>query len=112
MATSAACVTVKVVEFETPPKVAVMLEVPVASVAASPVPLMVATLVLAEAQVTVFVMSAVDESVYVPVAVNCWAKPFATEGFGGAMVIEAREIAFTLRIVDPVIELNVAPMFV
>jgi hypothetical protein len=61
-------VTVKVVEPETEPEVAEIVEVPVATALASPDVLIVATEVLEEVQVTDEVMSCVLLLEYVPVA--------------------------------------------
>ncbi len=55
--------TVRVVEPVTPESVALMLEVPVATAVASPAVVIVATLVVAEAHVTVLVRSCVLKSV-------------------------------------------------
>ena len=68
-------VTVSAVVLETPPNVAVMVVVPGFAPAASPfepdVLLIVAALVLDDAQVTEVVIFCVVPSEYVPVAVNC-----------------------------------------
>jgi hypothetical protein len=52
-----------------------MVLVPTATPLASPLALMVATVVVAEAQVTWLVMFWVLPSEYVPVAVNCCVAP-------------------------------------
>ena len=105
---SVAEVTVSVVEAVTPPKVALMEELPAESVEARPLELIVATLVVADAQVTLFVMFAVELSEYVPVAANCWVMPFATDGFVGVMAIETSDGATTIREVEPAIEPELA----
>ena len=73
--TSAAAVTFKVVEPDIAPKVAVISDEPVAAVVARPLLpaalLMVATLGVADIQVTMVVSGWVLLSVYTPVAVNC-----------------------------------------
>jgi hypothetical protein len=66
-----AAITVSVVLPLTAPDVALMDEVPVATVVANPVVLIVATLVVAEAHVAVPVRFCVLPSLNVPVAVNC-----------------------------------------
>ena len=55
----------------TPPYVALMVEVPVATAVANPVVETVATVVLLEAQVAEVVTSRVEESEKVATAVNC-----------------------------------------
>ena len=49
---------------------------------------MVATEVVAEAQVTWLVRFWVELSEKVPVAVNCWVCPLATLGFAGVTAID------------------------
>jgi hypothetical protein len=71
IAVTIAGVTVSVVAPLMPPSVAVMVDVPVASVVARPVLDIVATVVVADVQPTEEVRSSVDPSVKVPVAVNC-----------------------------------------
>ena len=68
---SAAAVTVNTVEPVIPLSVALIVEVPAPTAVASPVLEIVATEVVAEAQVTWLVRFCVELSVYVPVAVNC-----------------------------------------
>jgi hypothetical protein len=63
----------------TAPKVAVITAEPCVFEVARPVALMVATDELADAQVTVLLMSLVLESEYDPIALNWAAKPAATE---------------------------------
>src|SRR2546427_13126807 len=92
-----AFVTVSVVFPETPPKVAVIVVVPVATDVAKPCEppalLIVATPVLDELHVTWVVRSCVVLSLKVPVAVNCRVVPFAMLGFVGVTAIEER-VAF------------------
>ena len=76
-------VTVSTVEPLTSPSVALMLDVPAATPWASPVVApMVATELVAEAQVTEPVMTAVVASEYVPVATNCWFGAGRDRGVG------------------------------
>ena len=80
MDTSVAGVTVRVVEFDKPPDVAVIVVEPAATGVANPLKpaalLMVATDAADELQVTVVVRFCVELSEYVPVAVNCLVAPF------------------------------------
>ena len=64
----------------TPSKDAVIALVPRARAEAKPVSLIMATDGVADAQVTRSVMSAVEPSAKVPVAVNCPATPSASVG--------------------------------
>ena len=63
-----------------PPSEAVMSVIPVANVDASPVFEIVATEVVPEAHITCVLISAVEPSVYVPIAENCSVRPLATDG--------------------------------
>ena len=89
----AAGLTVRTVEPLTPPSVALIVDVPVATPVASPLALIVATEVVAEAQVTWPVRSCVVLSEYVPVAVNCCGQPLATLGLAGVTAIDCRAAA-------------------
>ena len=71
-----------------PDSIAVILAVPVATPVAKPVESILATLVLLLAQVTCDVISAVEPSEYVPVAVNAWVEPIGTVYNIGATAIE------------------------
>lgn len=71
----------------TPLKVAVMELLPVATPVAKPAELMVATDVLEELHVTLLVISAVDESEYVPVAVYCCVADTAAVAVAGVTAI-------------------------
>ncbi len=64
-----------------------MVEVPSLRPNASPVPLIVATLVLEEDHVTLNVMSCVLLSLYLPVAVNCCEAPLAMDGLVGVTIM-------------------------
>jgi hypothetical protein len=81
------CDTVRLVDPETEPEVAVIVVVPAAKVAASPAPLIVATVCAEDDQVTV-VRAWVCPSLNVPVAVNCWLVPVTSDGFTGETAIE------------------------
>src|SRR5256885_6408128 len=76
----------------TVPIVAVICVVPAATpVASPPEAVMVAVAVVPDAHVTVVVMSAVELSLYVPVAVNCCVAPtFKFAGVAGVTAIEVR----------------------
>jgi hypothetical protein len=101
--------TVIVVEPETPSVAEIML-VPADNADARPEPLMVATAVLEEAQVTAPVKFCVEPSVYVPVAVNCWVVVAGVEGFAGVTAIETNSGAVTVNCAVPMIELSDAVM--
>lgn len=80
-------------------------------VAARPEELIVATPVLFELHVAPDVTSSVDPSVKLPVTVNCWLFPSATEGAEGPTVIEANAAAVTVSVAGvAVMELKVAPI--
>ena len=83
-------VTVSIASPVTPPRLAVMEEVPVARALARPVVEMVATEGVADAQVTWLVRFSVELSEKVPVAVNCSAAPTAMLGLAGVTVIDWR----------------------
>src|SRR5262249_58538459 len=91
----AALVTVRVVDPLMLPIVALIFEVPVALAVANPAAEMVATEVVAEAQVTWPVRSCVELSVNVPVAVNCWVVPLVMLGLAGVTAIESRAASVT-----------------
>src|ERR1043165_2790943 len=99
--TSVAAVTVSTALGEvTPLGVALMLLAPTPEAVATPLDppalLMLATLALSDAQVTVVVRSCVELSVYTPVAVNCSVRPLAIDGLGGVTWIEASGAAGTV----------------
>src|SRR5579862_6757300 len=101
METSAAEVTVNVTAgLTTLPNVAVICEVPVPTAVAKPgvVVLNVATERVCEDHVTFEVMSCVDLSLYVPVAVNCCVAPLAIEGLAGATAMDCRVGAVTVNV--------------
>lgn len=108
-------VTVSTVEPVIPFSVALILDVPVSTAVATPFEPaeleMVATLVVADDQVTWLLMSWVDPSPKVPVAVNCWVSPLGRVGLAGVSAIETSGDAVSVSTVDPVIPSNVAVMF-
>jgi len=87
--TTVAAVTVKVSFPVTPLNVAVIADVPTATEVASPVVVpMVATVAVAEAQVTCDERSFLVPSLYVPVAANWVVVPSAMLGLAGVMAID------------------------
>ena len=96
-----AAVTVKVVDPETVPEVAVIVLLPAASVFASPcvgmVVLIVATAVFDELHVALPVRFCVVPSLYDPVAMNCSLVPGAAAGFAGVTAIDA-STTFTVTV--------------
>jgi len=105
--TSTAVVTVRVVEPLMAPLVAVMSDVPVVplfGLVASPVPLMVATVVVPDVQVTVFERFWVVLFEYVPVAVNCLLVPAAMLELAGVTAMKTNWAAVTVREAVPVTE--------
>src|ERR1700737_387443 len=103
MDTNVGPVTVSVVVPVIAPDVAVTVEDPTAAPVARPAPLIVAA-ALDELQPTEFVMSFVELSEYVPVAVNCCVRPLAIDGFTGVTAIETRFAGVTVSVVVPLIE--------
>ena len=99
--TSAAAATVRTVEPEIAPEVALMFDVPIPTLVANPVLLMVAVVVVPDAQVAVAVKFCVLLSVKVPVAVKCWVVPNAIDGVAGVTAIETSAAAVTVRVVLP-----------
>jgi hypothetical protein len=107
---SVAAVTVRVVDPVINPDLALMEEVPAATADAKPAALIVATLVVADAHVTVLVKFCVLLSLKVPVAVNCCVSPFARDGFAGVTAIDCSVAAVTVNVVEPEIAPDVALM--
>jgi hypothetical protein len=105
-----AAVTVRVVEPVIDPDLALMEEVPVATADAKPEALIVATVVVAEAQVTLLVRFCVLLSLKVPVAVNCCVRPLAIEALAGVTAIDCSVAAVTVSTVEPEIAPDVALM--
>jgi len=83
--------TVRVVELDTPPEVAVMVEEPGAMAVANPAALMVATPVVDELQVTDAVRSRTLPFEKLPMALNCRVVP-------GAMLALAGDTAMDVRV--------------
>ena len=105
---SVAAVTVKVVEPTTPPLVAVIVEEPTFRVVAKPAALIVATVVVPEAHVTLPVRFCVELSLNVPVAVNCCVFPAATDGFAGVTAMDVSTAAVKVNEVVPLTAPEVA----
>jgi hypothetical protein len=85
-------------------KVAVMIIVPGERAAAKPLPLIVATDVLDEVQVTLVVISWLVwlvASEYAPVAVNCWVNPAGMVRLAGVTAMEDSDAEVTIRVVFP-----------
>jgi hypothetical protein len=100
-------VTVSVVWPVTPLSDAVIVDVPAATPVASPALLIVATPVLADAQVTWFVRFCIELSENVPVAVNCCVDPLVMLGFVGVTEIDCSvgelEATFTVADIPPAV---------
>ncbi len=107
---SAAAVTVSTVEPLIPLKVALMVDVTVDTAVARPALEIVATELVADAQVTWLVKFCVELSEYVPVAVNCSVSPLGRLGFAGVTAIDSSAAAVTVSTVEPLIPLKVALM--
>src|SRR5713226_8643154 len=99
--TSTAGVTVSSVEPVMLPLVAEIVDVPVPTLVARPVLLIVATPRVAEAH-TALLSACVELSLNVPVAVNCCAAPLATDGFAGVTAIDTSTAGVTVSSVEPV----------
>ena len=112
--TRAATLTVSVVELETEPSVAEILEAPSATLVAKPrtpgASPMVATEVSDEAHWTEPVMVCVLPSVKVPVATNCSVVPKGMAGSAGVMVMDTKVAAVTLNVDAPEIPAAAAVM--
>ena len=100
--------TVKVVLPLTPPRVALICDVPCPAPLARPPAAIVATALFDDAQVAVLVSVWVLPSVYVPVAANCCVVPLAIVGFAGVTAIDTRVAGPTVSAVLPVTAPNVA----
>jgi len=98
MLTSVTAVTVSVsLGLVMDPTFAVIFVVPIPSVLAKPLELIVATPVLLDAHVTPDESVAVEPSVYVPVAVNCFVSPLATLGLAGVTAMLTSALAATVN---------------
>jgi hypothetical protein len=71
---------------------------------------MVADAVVPEAHATDDVRFFVLLSLYVPVAVNCFVRPLAIDGFTGVTAMDCRVAAVTVNSVELTTEPDVAPM--
>jgi len=87
---STAEVTTKLADLERDARLAEMVALPGAAPFAKPLLLMVATVPSDEIHVTVLVMSWLDPSLNVPVAVNCWGTPAGTVALLGLTAIAVR----------------------
>ena len=108
--TSAAGVTVKVVEPLVEPAVAVTLALPWLTLVANPWPSTVAILLSAELHLADVVRSSVLPSLYVPVALSCFVVPKAKDGFEGVIAMESNAGCPTLRLAEAVIAPEAAVM--
>ena len=101
--------TISGVEPLTAPSVAVMVEVPLANVVASPVELMVAAMRSLDDQADELVTSCVVPSENVPSAVNCCVVPGASIGLAGVTVMET-SAAVTVSKLEAVSPAEIAVM--
>lgn len=110
--TSAAVLTVSVVDPLTEPEVAVIVAVPSPTLLPKPCVgaalLIVATVAVSEPHCTVLVMFCVLPSVYVPVAVNCSLVPSGMVGIAGVTAIETSTAGLMVSVVEPLIVPDVA----
>jgi len=106
--TNAAGVTVKLVDPESVPDVAVAVVLPTATALARPLGLIVATPLSPVLQIAEAVMSRVLPSLYVAVAVNCSVVPFANDELNGVTAIDNRLGVLTLRTLEPLTDPEVA----
>lgn len=104
----AALKTVMLVEPATDPEVAVIVEEPVPAPEAKPPAVMTPTEKFDELHVAELVRSCVLPSLNVPIAVNCWVVPNATEGFAGVTAIDCRVAPVTAKPPEPLTLPNVA----
>jgi hypothetical protein len=107
---SVAAVIVMTVEPVIPLRLALIVLVPTFTAVAKPPEVMVAALVVADAQVTVLVRFCVLLSEKVPVAVNCRVSPLGTDGMAGVTAMDCSVAAVTVMTVEPVTPLRVALM--
>src|SRR5207302_641525 len=80
--------TLSTVEALNEPDVAVMVVFPGTTLLASPPGAIVATPIAEEAHVTAPLTFCVDASLNVPVAANCWVRPFGIAELAGAMLMD------------------------
>lgn len=81
----------------TEPDCAVIVVEPLVCAVASPVVLIVASVVLFDVQLTVLLKSWVEPSERVPVAVYCWVVPLASEAEVGVIASELSVAALTVN---------------
>lgn len=108
----AAAVTLKFVDPLTPLELAATLAVPAPVLVPRPVVFTLNTVVSLELHVALLVRSCTLPSVNVPVAVNCWVVPSATDAFAGEMTRELRAAAVTVRVLAPVTDADAAAITV
>ena len=94
----------------TPVSVAEIVVLPILSAVARPLTVIEAMLEDEDFQATTPVMSCLDESEKVPIAVNCCASPIGISGFDVVTSMEVTVAEVTVRVVDPVIDPEVAVM--
>jgi len=104
----AALKTVMLVDPATDPEVAVIVEEPVPVPEARPPVVMTAIEEFDELHVAELVRSCVLPSLNVPIAVNCWVVPNATEGFGGVTAIDCSVAPVIAKPPEPLTLPNVA----
>jgi hypothetical protein len=90
------------------PNVALMVAAPAPCAVATPVPLIVATLLGELIQTTELVRFWVPASLYIPVAASAFVSPLGTVEFEGLTAIETKEAADTTRKSVPLIDPDVA----
>ena len=105
-----AAFTVRGVLPDTPSKEAEIVVVPILKALASPLTVIEAIPVADDFHTTDPVMSCVDESEKVPVAVNCCAIPMEMFAFVGVTAMETTVADVTVRVAEPVTEPEVAVM--
>jgi hypothetical protein len=114
--TSAATLTVRVVEAEIEPDVAEMVEFPVATLVASPwlpaASLMVAMELFDEFHWTELVMFCTLPSVNAPVAANCSVVPREMFGTAGVMAMDTNAAEVTVKVDEPPMPAAVAVIVV
>jgi hypothetical protein len=99
--TRVAFVTVSVVDPTTAPLVALIVDVPAFTAVARPAALIVATVVVPDAHVTLPVRFCVELSLNVPVAVNCCVPATMSVGVAGVTAIDESVAAVTVNVVEP-----------
>jgi hypothetical protein len=104
--------TVNPVEPLTEPRSAFMVVLPVATLDASPWAVMVAAAGFEDVQTTDALISWVDESLKVPVAVNCFVVPTAMLEFAGVIAIDTSVAPVTVSDAVPVTDADVAAIVV